>query len=394
MTRIRDKAAVVGIGQTEFSASSGRGETRLALEAITAALADAGIKPSEVDGIVRYGVAQHGVSDAWVAHNLGVKDLRLAVSLDYGGSQAAAMVGQAAMAVATGAANVVVGYRSLNGSSGRRPGSSDTYVLYKDEDPNYDNFLMPAGFTAPIQMYAVAARRMMHEYGTTAAQLAEVAVVARDYASRNPKAQMFGRPLTREQCRDAEMIASPLRKFDCCIRTDGAVAFVVTSSERARHLRQPPVYVKAASQGSATDIQGPLYSYVGRPDLLDTSGFATARNIYDAAGMRPSDIDVAQLYDCFTVTLLMALEAYGFCEPGESGAFVEAGNLGLGGTIPTNTAGGHLSEGYLHGVNHVLEGVRQMRGSSTSQVDGAQTCLVTSGLPVPTSALILGKTQG
>ncbi|WP_206419827.1 thiolase C-terminal domain-containing protein [Minwuia thermotolerans] len=390
---IKDRAAIVGIGQTEFSRSSGRSELRLALEAISAAVEEAGVEMDEIDGLIRYGASQHGVSDAWVAHNLGLGSVRYAGVLDFGGGPACALVGHAAMAVATGQANYVVAYRTLNGRSQRRPGTSDTYKLLQGQDPNYDNFLVPHGFTAPSQLYALIGRRHMHEYGTTVEQLGGIAVTAREYANRNPNAQMHGRELTLEDYLDEPLISSPLRKFDLCLQTDGAVAIVITTPERARDLKQKPVYVKAATQANLHEVQGPLHSFVGRENILDNAGETAAKQLYGSAGMGPKDIDVAQLYDCFTPTVLLQLEGYGFCEKGESGPFIADGNLRLDGAIPTNTSGGHLSEAYMHGVNHILEGVRQMRGQSTSQVPGAETCLVTAGLPVPTSALILGATN-
>lgn len=394
MESIKDRAAIVGIGQTEFSARSGRSELQLALEAILAAVEDCGVEMSEIDGVIRYGASQHGVSDAWVAHNLGLPNVRYAAVVDFGGGPACALVGHAAMAVASGQANYVLAYRTLNGRSQRRPGTSDTYQLLRGQDPNYDNFLVPHGFTAPSQLYALMAQRHMHQYGTTVEQLGRVATTTREYANRNPRAQMHARRLTMDDYLNEPIISTPLRKFDLCLQTDGAVAIIITTAERAADLRSKPVYVKAATQASLPENQGPLHSFVGRADLLEYCGENAAREVYRQAGLGPSDIDVAQLYDCFTPTLLVQLEAYGFCKKGESGPYVEAGHLGPDGSLPTNTAGGHLSEAYMHGVNHILEGVRQLRGQSTSQVESAETCLVTAGLPIPTSALILGGSRG
>jgi acetyl-CoA acetyltransferase len=185
------------------------------------------------------------------------------------------------------------------------------------------------------------------------------------------------------------MVSDPLRMFDCCLQTDGAVAVIVTSTERAHDLRQKPAIIAGAVQASMPDPQGPLFSILGRQDITEASAGNAARALWQQTGLSPADIDVAQLYDCFTVTVLMQLEDYGFCGEGESGAFVAEGNIRYGGSIPINTDGGNLSCAYMHGVNHVLEGTRQIRGTSTRQVPDVGACLVTAGTPVPTSALVL-----
>lgn len=390
MTGLRNEAAIVGIGQTEFSRSSGRSELRLALEAVSAAIEDSGIDRREIDGLIRYGVAQTGASEAWMATNLGLRELNYWGAVDYGGSASAALIGHAAAAIASGLASTVLCYRSLNGRSGMRPGTADTYErLYRGVDPSYDNFLVPFGHTSPTQTYGLIAQRHMHEFGTTKEQLAQVALTCRDNANHNPAAQMHGRDLTLDDYFAAPMISDPLGLYDCCLQTDGAVAVIVTSADRAKDLRQKPAYIAGASQGALEDSQGPLHSVVGRPDLTESAGAAAARALYKQTGMSPSDVDVAQLYDCFTITLLLQLEDYGFCARGESGPFVADGSIAIDGSIPVNTDGGNLSAGYIHGMNHVLEGTRQIRGTSTRQVPDVETCLVTAGTPVPTSALML-----
>jgi acetyl-CoA acetyltransferase len=234
----------------------------------------------------------------------------------------------------------------------------------------------------------------MHEFGTTHEQLSNIAVAFREHANRNPRAQMYSRQLTLADCAEAPLISSPLRRYDCCLQTDGAVAFVVTTPERAKALRRPPVYVKDAGQSSLSGHRGPLWGILHRPDLVETPSRTLAQRMYRRTGIRADTIDVAQIYDCFTITALIQLEEYGFCAKGEGGQFAASGALSLGGRLPVNTAGGNLSEGYLHGVNHILEGVRQLRGESTSQVEGAEVCLVTAGTPTPTSATILGRELG
>ncbi|MGH3758352.1 thiolase C-terminal domain-containing protein [Actinophytocola sp.] len=385
------RAAIVGIGATDFSARSGRSELELACQAILAALDDAGIDPGEVDGLVRFGASQRRASEGAVAHALGLGGLSYWSEVDLGGGASAALVGHAAMAVGTGAARCVVGYRALNGRSGARPGTSQTSAALEDIDPHYRDFLVPHGLTSPVQMYALIARRYLHHYALPGNALGGVARSFRRHADRNPNAQLYGRPLGPEEYDESEVISSPLRKLDCCLQTDGAAAFVVVPADRAGDLAQPPAYVRGSVQASMANQPGFLYSFVGAGDVLRTPAEEAAGRLYARAGLTAGDVDVAQLYDCFSITAVLAAEAYGFCAPGEGAQRAAAGMFDLGGGIPANTAGGSFGEGYIHGVNHVLEGVRQIRGRSTSQVPGAATCLVTGGMPVPTSAVLLTK---
>ena len=393
-TSIRDRAAIVGIGQTEYSRNSGRSEATLCLEAIRKALGDAGIAAAEVDGLVKFGASQTNCSEAWIAHNLGSEVLRYWCSIDPGGGASAALLAHASMAVSSGQADIVVCYRSLNGYSGRKPGTSETMGLFAGQDPQAESFLHPNGLTAPVQFFALMAQRHMFEYGTTVQQLAKISTAFREFANRNPQAQMYKVPLTLEDCTNADVISDPLRKFDCCLQTDGAAAFVVTSPERAKDLAQRPVFVKSAGQALGPGQHGALFSAILKEKITEWPSRRLAKDLYRQAGLGPGDVDVAQLYDCFTITALIQLEDYGFCGPGEGGPFVDSGALALGGSLPCNTAGGNLSEGYLHGVNHILEATRQLRGTSTSQVENAEVALVTGGTPTPTSAAILGNQRG
>jgi acetyl-CoA acetyltransferase len=230
----------------------------------------------------------------------------------------------------------------------------------------------------------------MHEYGTTVEQLGAIALACRDRANANPAAVLHDRKLTMEDYLEARPIAAPLRLYDYCLETDGACAVLVTSAERARDCRQKPVLIHAVAQGGQGDLQGGMFfPSLMRPDITTHPSANVARTLYERAGLTPDDIDVAQIYDCFTITVLLQLEDYGFCAKGEGGPFAARGALELDGSLPLNTAGGNLSEGYIHGVNHIVEGVRQMRGTSTNQVRDAEVCLVTSGIPPATSALIL-----
>jgi acetyl-CoA acetyltransferase len=383
--RHQDRTAVVGIGATEFSKSSGRSELTLASEACLAALADAGLDVADVDGVVRCDHDQ--VSPQSLAESLGIPDLTYWGEVGPGGAAPCAMVGQAVAAVVSGLATTVVVYRSLNGRSGARFGQGAPLPERVGGRGTRDELFVPFGLVSPGQFFALLARQHMLRYGTSYDALAQISVTCRDRANANPAAQMHGRPLTLEDCLAARPIAEPLRLFDFCLETDGACAVVVTAAERAADCAQPPALVRSVAQGTGSQIRGGMMF----PALLadELPSLAVADTLFRRGGLKPDDVDVAQLYDCFTITLLLQLEDYGFCKPGEAGPYVESGALDLAGPLPVNTAGGHLSEGYVHGMNHVLEGVRQIRGTSTSQVPGAEVALVTSAPPPGSSALLL-----
>ena len=251
-------------------------------------------------------------------------------------------------------------------------------------------FEAPYGLVSPVQQLALVTRRYMHEYGATSEQFARVSVTQRQNASRNPRA-FFREPITVEDVLSSRMIADPLHLLDCSLETDGACAVVVTSAERARDLQQTPAYISGASQGMGSRhymMNGLLY----KEDPFDLPSVYAARDVYASAGLGPQDMDVALFYDVFSPMVLWQLEAYGFCKRGEAGAFVEEGRIDWpDGDIPVNTHGGSLSEAYVHGFNHVLEGVRQIRGTSTCQVEDASTALVAAAAVVPSSALILRR---
>ena len=384
----RDRCAIVGIGATDFSRNSGRSDLTLATQAALAAIDDAGLVPADVDGIVRCShdtVLSHDLADA-----IGVQDLNFWSEVGPGGVAPAAMVGQAVAAILSGQATTVVVFRELNGRSGRRYGLADTAPDRVGGAGSYDEFFHPHGLLSAGQVFALIARRHMAEYGTTREHLGHIAVTCRERANANPAAQMYGRPLTLDDHLGARPIADPLHLYDFCLESDGACAVVVTSTERAKDLRQPPALIRAVAMASGPAPQpGMMYPVLMRQTITELPARHVAETLYRRAGVGPADIDVAQLYDCFTITVLLELEDWGFCKKGEGGPFAASGAIGLGGELPINTGGGHLSEGYVHGMNHVLEGVRQVRGTSTSQVPGAQTCLVaTTPLP-PASALLL-----
>jgi len=390
MTDNARKACIVGVGESEYTRWGGiadRSQFQVACEAILAAISDAGLSPADIDGFTSYSNDANDANLLQVA--LGVPELRFAGMVwGGGGGGSCGAVSLATAAVESGQARTVVAFRALCQGQTRRFGRAS-------KGRTHENFVNPFGLFSPPLMLALLVRRHMHLYGTTEEHLAEVAISTRANANRNPRAVMHKRPLTREIYFAARMIAEPLRLYDCCLESDGACAVIVTSRERARDLKQRPVEILAAAHGSGPGWgSGPLGSHnMPDDDYASTNSRRLAGDLFARAGVTPDDIDVAQIYDHFSGMVLMALEDYGFCGRGESGPFVAGGNVRWpNGKLPLNTAGGNLSEAYIHGFNHVAEGVRQIRGESTSQVADAELCLVSGGLGVaPTSGLILGR---
>ncbi|WP_016694142.1 thiolase C-terminal domain-containing protein [Rhodococcus rhodochrous] len=383
-----DACAIVGIGESAYTKNSGSSVTALAAEASLAALADAGIDPAAVDGVV--GNDMDLVSCAALADAIGAPNLTYYGQAGPGGSGPCAMVAQAVGAIMSGQARTVVVFRSLNGRSGNRFGLSSELARATGGGETMTEFFGPYGLLAPGQFFALLTQMYMNRTGLTSEQLGHVALAARRHANNNPRAQMHERKMTLDDYLNSRMLSSPLRLFDYCLETDGAAAVVVTSTERARDLRQSPALVRAAAMGTGPRPQpGMMYPVLNREDPLSMPSRYCAETLYARAGLGPNDVDSAQIYDCFTITALLQLEDYGFCEPGGAGEFAAAGELEIGGALPFNTSGGHMSEGYIHGMNHIVEGVRQVRGTSTNQVEGATVSLVTSAPPPATSALIL-----
>ncbi len=381
-------AAVAGIGATEFSKESGRSELQLSCEAVLDALDDAGLSAADVDGLVTF--TMDNSAEIAVARELGMGDLRFFSRINYGGGAACGTVQQAALAVATGVAEVVVCYRGFNERSGQRFGQVQSWAATQVNTNGLDNaWTYPAGLSTPAATVAMQARRYMHEYGATSADFGAVAVADRRHAATNPKAWFHGKPITLEDHQASRMIADPLRLLDCCQESDGAVAIVVTSTEKARDLRHGAVPILAAAQGSAPD-QFVMTSYY-RDDIGIPEIGVVGRELWRQSGLGPGDMDAAILYDHFTPYVLMQLEELGFCGRGEAPGFIAGGALEVGGRLPVNTHGGQLGEAYIHGMNGIAEGVRLMRGTSVNQVAGAARVVVTAGTGVPTSGLVLGR---
>jgi acetyl-CoA acetyltransferase len=379
---LRDEVAIVGIGQTDFGKGLVDTELSLACQAVSRALDDAGISPGEVDGLASFTMEPNREVD--IARNVGLGDITFFSQVGYGGGAGCGVVLQAAMAVATGQCRVAVAWRARK----RAAKSSRPWAQVPQRLADHWQWSRPWGLLRPVDEVAMLTRRYMHEYGATRDHLANVALAFRKHANRNPAATMRDKTLTRDQYMEARWISEPLCLFDNCLETDGALAVVLVPAERARDLAQRPVYVHSGAQGIPPQHQTMINYF--NDDPLKGPSWAAATRLWAGSEFKPADVKVAQIYDAFSPLVPLSLEGYGFCGRGEGGAFTDDGALEWpDGRLPTNTSGGGMSEAYVHGFNLVLEGVRQMRGTSTSQVGSADCCLVTSGEGVPTSALLL-----
>ena len=398
---LRDKSAVVGVGATPYYK---RGQSlpqtpfELAGKAVLAAVEDAGLTIADVDGLALYSMGLGGDTSLF-AQVLGIPEVRFTATLTGGGGGAAGSVGLAAAAISSGMAECVVSLMTLQQAASRfgasyaprgKPGAQ-----YSAPPSPEGNFIQPAGLMGPGQMFAVLATRHMHQYGTKREHFAEIAISTRENA-RKRATSLMRTELTLDDYFAARMIAEPLCLFDFCLECDGAVAVVTTTAERAKDLRHPPAYVRASANGGH-GRWGQAIVWMGMPeDEFASSGHRpVAKRLYEMAGLQPSDVDVALLYDHFSPMVLMQLEDYGFCDIGEGGAFVESGAIRWPtGSLPVNTHGGNLSEAYIIGMTHVKEAVEQIRGTAVNQVEGAQVALATGGpASLPVSSLLLTKEQ-
>lgn len=371
---LRDQACIVGIGESGFfrAPGSGMSDLELMLVASRHAIADAGLKITDIDGIM---TPVMNVSSEELSANLGLPDLRYSVKSNIGGAAPVASLLTAAMAVASGVARAVLVPAGLNGYSlmqpkamAARPDSGSPLP------PSVIDYYVPAGSTAPPQWYAMMAQRHAHEHGLSEASLGAVAVACRKHAQLNDRAIMHGKQMTMEDYLSSPIITTPYRLFDCCLVTDAAGAVVVTAADHPAAKRHPKVYISGVGEGHpfpADDISN-------RADPLTVGLTHAAPRAYEMAGIGPEDADFAQIYDCFTFEVLQQLEEAGFCKRGEVDAFVQGGRIELGGKLPINTHGGLLSEAHVMGISHVIEAVRQLRGQAGArQVEGAGVGIVT-----------------
>ncbi|WP_244931516.1 lipid-transfer protein [Nocardioides sp. W7] len=381
------RAAIAGIGATEFSKASGRSELTLACEAVLAAIHDAGLQPSDVDGMVTFSMETS--AEIHLTRNTGIGDLTFFSRVPHGGGAACGTVAHAVAAIVSGLAEVVVCWRAFNERSGVRFGLGQAdRAMSIDADRAAFSWLTPVGLSTPAQWVAIFARRYLHEYGASTEDFGRIAVLDRLHAATNPAAWFYERPITLADHQASRWIAEPLRLLDCCQETDGGQALVVVSAERARDLRHPGALVVGAAQGSGAD-QHMMTSYY-RPSISGIPEMGlVADQLWRQSGLRPEDMQAAILYDHFTPLVLPQLEELGFCGRGEAKDFIADGHLGLDGSLPLNTHGGQLGEAYLHGMNGIAEAVRLVRGTSPNQPGEVERVVVTAGTGVPTSGLIL-----
>lgn len=381
------RVAIAGIGETRYYKRGGApvAEFRLACEAIERAAEDAGIDVRDLDGIASYSNDRNDASR--LAAALGLRELRLANMVwGGGGGGGSAAVANAAAAIAAGYADHVVVFRALAqgqfgrfGQAGRAPAVSGPAA-----------YTLPYGMGAPAHWIALRTRRFMHEHRIGQDPLAAIALASYHHAQRNPRAVMYGRPLTREAYDRSRWICEPFHLYDCCMENDGAAALIVTSAERARDLKQKPAYLLAAAQGA--DYRGGALAE-SAPDYASANFKSVAARLWERAGIRPKDVAVAQVYENFTGAVMVSLVEHGFCAPEEVTDFCTFENLTWpNGTLPINTSGGNLAECYMHGLELVNEAVRQIRGTSTCQVPNAGISFVASGpMTSPVSSLILSS---
>jgi len=372
---LKGRTAIAGLGQTRQGKVYERNHVGFAVEAVELALAEAGLERKDVDGLLlnpglAWGNAAMG--SFMLQQALGLRDLRLQATMNLGGATAGAMIQHAALAIAAGMCTTVACVFSdrplkspeeQRARSGKKEGSASSYAFARGLDAAYGQFGVNA-------MYALVARRHMHVYGTTQDHLGAVAVAQRHWANRNPAAQFHDVPLTLAEYHASRWVVEPFHILDCCLVSNGGVAVIVTSAERARALRKPPVYLWGMGQGHPG----------GEPAETLTSGAPLASaTAFAMAGIGARDVDLCELYDCYTFTVLVTLEDYGFCKKGEAGDFVAAGSTAPGGTLPVNTGGGQLSSSYMWGMTPIAEGILQARGEAGARQIPRHDVVLVSG---------------
>ncbi len=379
----RDKTAIAGIGEGLEDGKymrwgrATKSEFQLACEAALGACEDAGLDPKKLDGFCSYSDDRNGAPR--LAAALGVDELKCSImQWGGGGGGGSGAVMNAVMAVATGSADYVIAFRSLCQGQFGRFGQSRAGGRVGGGAA----FSAPYGLMTPPQSIgAIRGRRHMALYGTKSEDWGRIAVQCYRAANRNPRAVMYGRPITLEDHQNSRMIADPMHLYDCCQENDGAAAVLITSAERARDLKQPPVYIMSAASGNQYRAgDNPFAAEMASANFGPDRGSGVANRLYAQAGITVDDIDVAQIYENFTSMVLISLEEHGFCKVGEGGDYVQSGAIDWpNGKCPINTSGGNLAEAYIHGFELITEATRQMRGTSTMQVEGAEIALVASG---------------
>jgi len=385
MWSLRDKYAIAGVGHTAYSARSGVTVGALATEACLKAAEDAGMPIEEIDGIVSYNFGD-SVPGMQVATALGLRNPGYVVDFASGGNAANLITLTATAAIEAGLAKNVLCFRAMNGRSGFRLGGGREMNVR-----GITQFTAPFGWITYPQAMAMWCRRHMIKYGTTKEQLGTIATTVRSNAALNPRA-MQRAPMSLDDYLNARRIVDPFGLYDICLESDGACAVLITGAERARDLRHRPVYIMGGAYGGGPNQGDDLFDALRWPDHVRNYSAYIADDLWRSAGIGPGDVDVAEIYDCFTYSVIMQLEGFGFCREGEGGPFVMTGAIGRDGALPINTHGGLLSEAYIHGLNHVVEAVEQLRGDAgPRQVPDAEIALTTAGAMTCGSAMILRR---
>jgi acetyl-CoA acetyltransferase len=387
MEILKDKAAVVGIGVHKFSKDSGITEMDMACLAIRSALDDAGLTPDSIDGFVEY--AEECFDEIIICRSMGIGNLTFHGDVRWDGGAACSIVQRAAMAVASGVASNVVVVRSVNDSSLRR--KKKTWGEIRPWESIEEDWYNPYGLITDSGRIGMTVRRYMHEYDISGDAFGWVSEVLRENGAKNPNSMFYENPVTYNDYLTSKTTVDPFRELDCSPTIDGAIALIVTSAERAKHLKQQPVYIVTGAQSIVAGTQFKT-SYT-RSSMTDIPAIGNVgRRLLEQSGVDMKDIDVLQIEDEFAPLIPMQLEELGICKRGEGVKFIEGGDrIRKEGELPINTSGGSIGEGNIHGMNHIAEAVRQLRGTSTAQVKDAELALVATGACGPASGLILRR---
>ncbi len=384
---VSGEAAIAGVANTEFSKNSGVSELALASNAVLAAIRDAGLEPSDIDGMTTFTL--DATDEIEIARAVGIGDLTFYSRVPHGGGAATGLLHQAVMAVATGMAKAVVCYRALNGRSGFRYSSGVSGDIITSDTIHW-GWYTPYGLMTPASWVAMYTQRYMHLAKDVQDAMFEIAYTQRQYAAKNPAAFFYERPFDRAEYDESRMIVSPFRMLDCCMETDGGSAVVVTRADMAKDGPNPPVIIKGVGQAAAANMESMTSFYREEIAAIPSMDIA-AKEAYKQSGLTPDDIDAAVIYDAFTPIVLWQLGSWGFCDLLEAPQFVLDGAFRPDGRLPANTHGGQLSEAYIHGVNGIVEATRLVRGTSVNQPPkDVHNVLVTSGVGVPTGGALLG----